>query len=52
MTILLIEHDMKAVMGISKRVIVLHHGEIIADGSPDAVRADRTVIDAYLGKRG
>ncbi len=51
-TILLIEHDMKAVMGISRRVIVLHHGEVIADGSPDAVRADRTVIDAYLGKRG
>jgi branched-chain amino acid transport system ATP-binding protein len=49
MTILLIEHDMKVIMGMSHRVIVLHHGRVIADGPPDAVRRDQAVIDAYLG---
>jgi neutral amino acid transport system ATP-binding protein len=49
LTFLLIEHDMDVVMTVSERVIVMNEGHVIADGAPDAVRADRDVIDAYLG---
>jgi branched-chain amino acid transport system ATP-binding protein len=48
-TIALIEHDMSVVMDISDRVVALDYGRKIADGSPEVVRKDQTVIDAYLG---
>jgi branched-chain amino acid transport system ATP-binding protein len=49
-TILLIEHVMRAVMALSQHIIVLHHGEIIATGSPDEVTRHRAVLESYLGE--
>jgi branched-chain amino acid transport system ATP-binding protein len=49
-TVILVEHKMKLVMGICQRVIVLHHGELLAEGSPDEVRANGEVRRVYLGQ--
>jgi len=49
-TILMIEHVMKAIMSICNQVIVLHHGEKIAEGTPQKIATSKTVVEVYLGK--
>jgi branched-chain amino acid transport system ATP-binding protein len=49
-SILLVEHNMKAVMQVCDRLYVLHHGKLLATGTPEAIRNDPQVLSAYLGK--
>jgi branched-chain amino acid transport system ATP-binding protein len=49
LNVLLVEHDMKVVMGVSDRLVVLDHGELICQGRPDEVKKNKRVIEAYLG---
>jgi len=50
-TVILVEHKMKLVLGISDRILVLHHGELLAEGTPQEVRQNEAVKRVYLGKR-
>jgi branched-chain amino acid transport system ATP-binding protein len=49
-TLIVIEHIMAAMMRLAQRIIMLHHGEKIAEGAPAEITRDRRVIDAYLGE--
>jgi branched-chain amino acid transport system ATP-binding protein len=48
-TLIVIEHVMAAMMRLARRIVMLHHGEKIAEGTPEEIARDRRVIDAYLG---
>jgi branched-chain amino acid transport system ATP-binding protein len=50
LTLIVIEHIMAAMMRLAQRIVVLHHGEAIAEGAPAAITRDRRVVDAYLGE--
>ena len=50
-TVILVEHKMKLVLGISDRILVLHHGELLAEGTPAEVRKNEAVKRVYLGQR-
>ncbi|MBI4636007.1 MAG: ABC transporter ATP-binding protein [Candidatus Rokubacteria bacterium] len=50
LTLIVIEHVMAAMMRLARRIVVLHHGEVIAEGTPAEITSDRRVIDAYLGE--
>jgi branched-chain amino acid transport system ATP-binding protein len=50
LTLIVIEHIMAAIMRLSQRIVMLHHGEKIAEGTPREIASDRRVIDAYLGE--
>ena len=50
LTVLLVEHDMRLVMNLCERIVVLNYGKIIAEGRPEVVRANPQVIAAYLGQ--
>ena len=49
-TVILVEHKMKLVMGLCERIIVLHHGEVLAEGTPDEIRSNADVKRVYLGQ--
>ena len=50
-SILLVEHNMKAVMQVCERIVVLHHGQLLATGTPTEIRSNQDVVNAYLGAK-